>query len=43
MPIHETLQTRGVPVHVFTDQIEAKAKQQLVDLEIGRASCRERV
>lgn len=32
MPIHETLKTRGVPVHIFTDAIEAKAKQQLVDL-----------
>jgi tRNA-splicing ligase RtcB len=32
MPIHETIRTRGVPVHVFTDEIEAKARQQLVDL-----------
>jgi tRNA-splicing ligase RtcB (3'-phosphate/5'-hydroxy nucleic acid ligase) len=32
MPIHETLQTRGVPVHVFTDEIDPKARQQLIDL-----------
>ena len=32
MPIHETLKTRGVPVHVFTDDIDPKARQQLVDL-----------
>ncbi len=32
MPIYETLPTQGVPVHVFTDEIEDKAKQQLIDL-----------
>ncbi|MDL5247513.1 RtcB family protein [Leptospira weilii] len=32
MPIHEIIQTRGVPVKIFTDQIEAEARQQLIDL-----------
>ena len=32
MPIHEIIQTRGVPVHLFTDMIEEKARQQLIDL-----------
>jgi tRNA-splicing ligase RtcB len=32
MPIYETIETDGVPVKIFTDQIEAKARQQLIDL-----------
>jgi hypothetical protein len=27
MPIFETIETEGVPVKIFTDQIEAKARQ----------------
>ncbi len=32
MPIQEIIQTRGVPVHLFTDQVEETAKRQLIDL-----------
>jgi tRNA-splicing ligase RtcB (3'-phosphate/5'-hydroxy nucleic acid ligase) len=32
MPIQQIIQTRGVPVHVFTDEVEQKARKQLIDL-----------
>ena len=32
MPIYEIIKTSGVPVKIFTDQIDAKAKQQLIEL-----------
>lgn len=32
MPVHEILKTKGVPVKIFTDQIDPDAKKQLIDL-----------
>jgi hypothetical protein len=32
MPIYEQIQTRGVPVKVFTDELDEKAREQLVQL-----------
>ncbi|NCN09749.1 MAG: RtcB family protein [Leptospira sp.] len=32
MPVFETIETKGIPVKIFTDQIEDQARQQLIDL-----------
>ncbi|EMO78561.1 RtcB domain protein [Leptospira kirschneri str. 200801774] len=32
MPIYETIETNGIPVKIFTNQIEEQARQQLIDL-----------
>lgn len=32
MPVFETIQTKGVPVKLFADQVDQKARNQLIDL-----------
>ncbi|MCB1143048.1 MAG: RtcB family protein [Leptospiraceae bacterium] len=32
MPIFETIETKGVPIKVFTDQVEESAREQLIQL-----------